>query len=348
MLLTCKRLRGDCAALELSAIGGDEPPVSPAEPVGGQIEISAPVGINGRNLPADTVTIQDALNRVPLDQGGAKPPLDVDGKCGPKTKGAIQAFQIKHFGWKGADGLVEPNRQTIAKLNEILGTSGVVGKAAPGAAAPAPLVLPDLTASFARALQLVRAAQHNLFAASPVLERSGRSTGPFDVFGREFKMRALNKHFEIDTFPDKRRTFNIILNVYDRMRQVFQRPGGLWGPATFEPDPVNDPNLAYTNFAGFFKGGQFRFHRGKRIRLDTIYVCLGFTQLKTVDEQALVHIHELAHFVGNPEFIGDHAYNFQESGAKLRRLPPNLKVLTAESYSNFAWEASHPGTPVPI
>jgi hypothetical protein len=343
MEFTCKRLRAECKQTDLPGIGGGQLPGS----VGGPVVISASVGNRGRNLHHDTVTIQDALNRVPAAQGGANPPLTADGICGARTIAAIQAFQLKHFGWNGADGLVEPNRQTIAKLNEILGTD-IAAKAGAGGAGAGTLVLPDLTASLARAMLLVRAAQNNLIAASPVLESSGGSSGTFEVFGREFKMRALNQHFEIDRFPNKRQIFNIILNVYDRMKQVFQRPGGLWGPATFEPDPVNDPSLAYTNFAGFFKGGQFRMHRGQRIRLDTIYVCLAFTRLQTLDEQALVHVHELAHFVGRPEFIGDHAYNFQENGARLRRLPPNLKVLTAESYSNFAWEAAHPGIPVPI
>lgn len=40
-------------------------------------------------------------------------------KTGPKTNGAIQSFQLKHFGWSGADGRVDPGRQTLAKLNEL-------------------------------------------------------------------------------------------------------------------------------------------------------------------------------------------------------------------------------------
>jgi hypothetical protein len=42
----------------------------------------------------------------------------VDGKCGTKTKKAIQLFQLHHFGWSGADGRVDPGQQTLAKLNE--------------------------------------------------------------------------------------------------------------------------------------------------------------------------------------------------------------------------------------
>ena len=344
MLFTCKRLNEECTKRDLSAIGSDEPPV----PVPGAIQISASVGIRGKNLPADTTTIQDALNRIRVDQGGANPRLVIDGKCGPKTQKAIQMFQLKHFGWKGADGLVEPFKQTIGKMNALLSTTPFAAK---GSVSSSPsssaVVLPDLTESFRRAMLFVLAAQTNLLAASTVLEDQGPETG-LSTFGREFKIRELNKHFAIDKFSNKRQMFRLILKVYDRMRQVFERPGGLWGPATFQPDELNDKNLAYTNFGGFFRSGQFRFHKGKRIRLDTIFISAPFLTLPNDDQRALVHIHELAHFVGQPEFIDDHAYNFQAGGAKIRALSPQLRLLNAESYSNFAWGAAHPGSDPPI
>jgi hypothetical protein len=39
-------------------------------------------------------------------------------KCGPKTIDAIQKFQLFHFGWNGADGRVDPDGQTLRKLNQ--------------------------------------------------------------------------------------------------------------------------------------------------------------------------------------------------------------------------------------
>ena len=81
--------------------------------------ISASVGrLGGVNRPDDVRTVQQLLNQVPLTAGGPKPPLDPDGKCGPKTITAIQTFQIHHFGWPGADGRVDPNGRTHTKLNE--------------------------------------------------------------------------------------------------------------------------------------------------------------------------------------------------------------------------------------
>ena len=111
MLVVRKKINGICEKEVLGGIGGDQPPA-----IIGKITISASVGNHGVNMPHDTVTIQNVLNQVPLGQGRPNPPLDVDTKCGPKTKRAIQEFQLKQFGWSGADGLVEPRRQTINRL----------------------------------------------------------------------------------------------------------------------------------------------------------------------------------------------------------------------------------------
>jgi len=82
-------------------------------------QISASVGrMGGKNRRPDVLTVQDLLNRVPPHQGGPVPPLVVDGLCGSKTIKAIQKFQLHHFGWRGADGRVDPNGQTHTKLNE--------------------------------------------------------------------------------------------------------------------------------------------------------------------------------------------------------------------------------------
>ena len=81
--------------------------------------IEKSVGINGHNMAPDVITVQELLDDVPPAEGGPNPLLKVDGKCGPKTKAAIQQFQLKHFGWKLADGRVDPDGPTLATLNEI-------------------------------------------------------------------------------------------------------------------------------------------------------------------------------------------------------------------------------------
>jgi hypothetical protein len=73
--------------------------------------ISASVGRWAANRLPDVKTVQELLNKA-----GALPPLAVDGMCGPKSNGAIFAFQKAHFG--SADGRVDPGQRTIKKLNE--------------------------------------------------------------------------------------------------------------------------------------------------------------------------------------------------------------------------------------
>ncbi len=94
--------------------------------------ISASVGIHGKNLSFDTETVQNLLNKVPVSSGGPKTKLDPDGKCGPLTINAIQVFQVKQFGWSGADGRVDPDGPTILMLNIF----------SPDPVLPAPPILP--------------------------------------------------------------------------------------------------------------------------------------------------------------------------------------------------------------
>ena len=83
-----------------------------------------PVGQRGNltpammmNLSSDTTTVQVLLNQAPASEGGAAPALAVDGKCGPLTIAAIRKFQLKRFGWGGADGRVDPDGPTLVALN---------------------------------------------------------------------------------------------------------------------------------------------------------------------------------------------------------------------------------------
>jgi len=87
--------------------------------------IAKPVGDGqkAKNLYNDVVTIQQLLNDIAPANGGANPPLKVDGVCGPKTKTAIQKFQLQHFGWKLADARVDPGGATLAKMNAMAAVS---------------------------------------------------------------------------------------------------------------------------------------------------------------------------------------------------------------------------------
>ena len=81
-------------------------------------KLNASVGrMGGVNYRDDVITVQQLLNQVPINEGGPKPPLVVDGICGSKTVKAIQLFQVKQIGWSGADGRVDPNGPTHTRLN---------------------------------------------------------------------------------------------------------------------------------------------------------------------------------------------------------------------------------------
>lgn len=323
--------------------GGGAP--APAPTPGGAVVIRNPVGNRGRNEMDDVTTIQSALVRIGPVQGGQGPQFEVDGRCGPKTINAIQQFQLKHFGWSGADGLVEPGRQTIQKMNQLLPAAAPAQAVQQSTGEEGPLSAAELTAATSLAQRWILAAQANIIAAVPLIESSGTSGG-LQTFSRESRLRLLNKHFQIDGHGIPRQRVNFILKVFDRMRQVFQRPAGMWGNSAFEPDPLNTPKVAaYTWWGGFYKGGQFRQDGKHKIRLDTIYFCPALKKFNP-DIHAFVVVHELAHFVGYPEYIDDHAYNFQGKGAKLKGLNPQLRMLNAESYSNFAYEAGR-GTDPP-
>jgi hypothetical protein len=87
------------------------------------VTITAWVGRKGNatgegNDPADVWLIQRALNDIPVAKGGPSVPLVLDGIAGPKTQAAFQKFQLKWFGWPGADSRVDPDGQTLAEINK--------------------------------------------------------------------------------------------------------------------------------------------------------------------------------------------------------------------------------------
>src|SRR5262245_45527653 len=99
-------------------------------------QLSASVGVGGRNVAPDVTSVQELLNLAPGGLDGPPFPVVVDGVIGPETVGAINRFQSKNFGW--ADGRVDPNGKTLAKLNAYADMEGDPGPAPspPSAAKP--------------------------------------------------------------------------------------------------------------------------------------------------------------------------------------------------------------------
>jgi len=307
--------------------------VTPAQfepPLPVPLTISAPVGLNGRNLHADVVSIQRALNMIMPNDGGASPLLRVDGICGPLTRNAIHKFQVKHFGWAQADVLIEPGRQTIARINLLLAK---VIQNPPNIADLIRLwglspeqVLPDVDASFHKARGWIQAAR----AALPT------ATGA----------RLLQKYFLLDQQPNQSNVFVRVKDIFDLMHQFFARPGGLFGAQAFQPEPVlSAPGdmIAWCHSGGFFLGGQVVRAQHQttgqvfQMRLDSVFVTFRFVFL-SIEQRAYVIVHELAHFVGRSPDIVDQGAYFHRGTAQ--NVPMGSRLARADFYSMFAFEAA--------
>jgi hypothetical protein len=272
----------------------------------------------------------------------------VDGRCGQKTMKAIQTFQLKHFGWKGADGRVDPDKQTIAKLNELAGGSSAspahLGVSQLGTAPPGRIA--RIIGLMNQSFSYINAARANLLIARNVVDTTD---GPTTVGRtRAERMLLVNRHFDVDAHPKSMRSgvLRQILNTFDMMLSVFTRPGPLWGVAVFELDPIGYKNgeMAYTSFQGFHRSGQTKTEKGKKLRVDSIYLCEGIDVVS--DEVcAMTVVHELAHFVGFPVVITDFASGWYDH-PRMKTLVPWQKLRNGQNYGNFAFDARHGRRPV--
>src|SRR5262245_1644751 len=82
--------------------------------------LTGSVGRGGGNRDGDVRNVQSRLNRVAPEDGGPDPVLDVDGRCGPLTRGAILHFQQHHPGLLH-DGRIDPGKHTWKKLLALSG-----------------------------------------------------------------------------------------------------------------------------------------------------------------------------------------------------------------------------------
>lgn len=79
------------------------------------IFVTKSVGALGANLMPDVKAVQKQLNDL---MPRSRKPLAVDGRCGPLTIACIKEFQREVCGKRAPDGLIEPNKATLAALND--------------------------------------------------------------------------------------------------------------------------------------------------------------------------------------------------------------------------------------
>ncbi|MFN7935600.1 MAG: hypothetical protein U0R19_19875 [Bryobacteraceae bacterium] len=291
------------------------------------ISIDLPVGSGflAKNLDSDVRTIQKALNQIKPIHGGPTVPLVVDGKCGPKTNAAIWNFQFKQFKAKGADGVIEPGKQTIQRINQLLFSNAPVD----------PSVNAEIRAKVVQHFSIVARSVH---AAQATVLMANAPEGGLD-FGRGRANDRLDRHFALNTLPPSARAQAIrdIHGVFTMYSNVLLMPGAL-GTGAFEADPTGDPRIAFTFGNGFFLQGAV--HPEKKIPLDRIYLGRrAFFAINDSEFCAFIMLHEMAHFVGFPGggLIDDNGRGWFTDDT-ISKLPARKRLLNADSYATFAVE----------
>lgn len=332
----------------------------------GDIVLSTSVGVNGINEGNDVITIQKALNNVSLASGRPITPLIVDGICGDKTKKAIQEFQLKHFGWKGADGRVDPDQVTIRKLRECQENKAIqvpqqnqnANKLSSNTndLEPNPYVMRAIYTCIPEAMRWIGSAKRVLDLARLYLE--GRNT--FSKTGlKEYDL--VSKYFHIDKVSKNQAASSIsfIYQIYINMEMAIGHISPLtsYGSGYFQEDPTVQNNGksnidAYTFYGGWTRRnprtGLPRMSKedsynvlgtGSNLRQDTIFFATNNIN-HSLNSYTLIIVHELSHFVG-PEIgfsnrIVDHSYRHR---ANFFDLNNNQATRTADCYAHFAGEA---------
>ncbi len=318
--------------MHLDGLCRTDSPGSSLPPSDELISIDMPVGsgFKAKNLDRDVRTIQKSLNQIKPIHGGPTVPLVVDGKCGPKTNKAIGDFQRKQFGIKGADGVIEPGKQTIQRINQLLFS------AIPISPAEEANIRLKLVAHLDLVAKAIHAAQTNLMLAmSP--------PGGLDL-GRGKANERVNNHFALGTLPAAQRepTIRKILAVFNLYQQVLLLPPelnlGFLGAGAFVMDPTGDPRIAFTFANGFFRKGQVE--PTKQIPLDRVFLGRrAFFALSDSELCAFIMLHETAHFVGfaDQSFIIDNGRGWF-TDSTITPLSADLRLHNADSYATFATE----------
>ena len=291
------------------------------------ISIDQPVGqgFKAQNLAGDVRTIQAALNQIKPARGGPSVPLVVDGICGFHTNTAIQNFQFNQFGTRGTDGLIEPGKQTITRINQILFSNLPVDPSLPG----------EILAKMVSHMDLVRRSIH---ASQASLLLAQAPVGGLDL-GQTASNDRLNRHFALSALPASVRGQAIrnVLRVFNLYASVLLMPGAL-GAGAFEADPSGDPRIAFTFSNGFFLKGQVDPDRN--IPLDRIFLGRrAFFALTDSEFCAFIMLHEMAHFVGFPggSPIPDNGRGWFTDDP-IKKLTADQRLHNADSYATYAVE----------
>ena len=292
----------------------------------GDIVITKSVGMGGSNVFDDVFNIQYGLDQVAPIDGGPSPQLVIDGKCGPKTIGAIREFQKKHFGFAGCDGRIDPGKQTLAKLNELRNRN--VFPTIPLSLKTEDFLLVGMLQHVPHVRACVHAAMTNISLAMNVADNV--LPGLMGA-NRESRMKLLNRHFRIDNFKQRRPVLQKLHTIYGFMLQVLDRPEAF---VTLDTDNSgeNISSVAFARLGGFHDKkdltGKIVFRRG-------VLFATGIP-----DFAAFIFIHELRHYVDQDGANGHFAKGWVTDPG-MQALKETQTILNCDTFAGFALEAKN-------
>lgn len=328
------------------------------------LAIQFSVGVGGKNLPADVLRIQQALNRVPPTQGGPLPQLVPDSWIGPNTCGAIRNFQTFHFGAAKADGRVDPNQYTITKLREFQPSPVVPGCNCPPKGFTSSSSLVDVSGLPDTSLPLMDRVYDSLptcllwiSQARIVLNKAIRLlSGEIGMAEADEAADCLNlvdRCFKVEELGEEEalREMRAVQQVFQKMSQVVGQ--SVRGVKFFHLAPPGAETQngkviqAFTYPGGFTRRGpdgnppmSNPDFAGPNLSQNGIYICE-----QNVRDSSAVHLvdilnHEMAHFSG-PEAMADRVLDPAGNLAALQ-LSHHLSMRCASNYAWLAWLARLP------
>jgi hypothetical protein len=287
---------------------------------GDAVRIRGSVGKGGQNNATDVITIQRALNQIPGQQGGPSPNLSVDGKCGQLTIAAIGRFQNIQFNGTIWDCLVDTNKKTLARLNDLLGrgssammvagsSSGSTGVGASGGSTTPDQL--DLARSLAKdAERRINQAVQRLQSAEAARLKSNRTAADQQL------VREIDWHFKVSAAADPASQVRRIREIYMFMLSAV-RESNAGHRELFRAGVHSDPTaIAFAAYGGFFS----TIERDRFVFITPIF--------RTASSGVIIH--ELAHFCGGNETSG------RDIVHRASPKPPPRGTVQKEGVSDYA------------
>ena len=280
--------------------------------------IEKSVGQGGFNRKDDVLKIQRLLNLIAVSDGGPRPRLAEDGLIGPKTIGAIRAFQQFHR--TASDGRVDPGGPTLKKMNEV--PKRALAEQNTLRLARTMQAMPDLIAMAKKAQRTAEMAMDFLRVNMPSAKRSHDLADLHFAFGKQQQSTTLSELAFIRT------TFRRVSTVL--VSRVSPITGGNpFGASIFTIDPLGKDWMAYSPMEVSDNNREIpEVHSGH------VYLCSGLDAGVMPDLFTHILMHELLHFVDDESKerqIVDHAYR-----DKAMKLPHAQRMHNSDNYALFA------------